>query len=70
MSQSPHRQEPRETRPISQKETTLQRAAVGTDYTLCQRHSVGQIVHNIHKIHRVLQKSNYYESMGGPRDLK
>lgn len=45
--------------PISQKETTLHKAAIETDYTGRKNHSVGQIVHNIHKLSRTLQKVNY-----------
>ena len=45
--------------PISTKQTTVARAALETDYTVRKLHSVGQLVHNLHKIRRVLEKTNY-----------
>lgn len=45
--------------PISTKQTTLHRAAIEEDYTGRKKHNVGQVVHNIHKMQRVLQKVNY-----------
>lgn len=46
-------------KPISSKQTTVARAAIETDYTVRKLHSVGQMVHNLHKINRVLEKINY-----------
>ena len=41
------------------KETTVPKASLYADHTLKTKHTVGQIVHNVHKIYRVLEKSNY-----------
>ena len=48
-----------ETAPISVKQTTVARQAIEQDYTIQKTHSVGQLVHNLHKIKRVLEKVNY-----------
>ena len=37
----------------------MPQASLYADHTLKTKHTVGQIVHNVHKIYRVLQKSNY-----------
>jgi septation ring formation regulator EzrA len=47
------------TAPITTKVATLAKAAIERDYTGRHMHSVGQIVHNLHKIKRVLQKTNF-----------
>eukprot|EP00353_Schmidingerella_taraikaensis_P007569 CAMPEP_0185569060 /NCGR_PEP_ID=MMETSP0434-20130131/1805_1 /TAXON_ID=626734 ORGANISM="Favella taraikaensis, Strain Fe Narragansett Bay" /NCGR_SAMPLE_ID=MMETSP0434 /ASSEMBLY_ACC=CAM_ASM_000379 /LENGTH=120 /DNA_ID=CAMNT_0028183727 /DNA_START=6 /DNA_END=368 /DNA_ORIENTATION=+ len=49
------------------KETTVPKASLYADHTLKTKHTVGQIVHNVHKIYRVLDKSNYL-SRSGKRD--
>lgn len=41
------------------KETTVPQASLHADHTLRTKHVVGQVVHNVHKIFRVLEKSNY-----------
>ena len=41
------------------KETTVPQASLHADHTLRTKHAVGQVVHNVHKIYRVLEKSNY-----------
>ena len=41
------------------KETTVPQASLYADHTLKTKHTVGQVVHNVHKIYRVLDKSNY-----------
>ena len=41
------------------KETTMPAASLYADHTLKTKHTVGQVVHNVHKIMRVLTKSNY-----------
>jgi hypothetical protein len=48
-----------ETVPISVKQTTITRAAIEQDFTIQKMHSVGQVVHNLHKIKRVLEKINF-----------
>ena len=48
-----------ETKAISTKETTLQRKPFDEDHTLQRNHMVGKLVHNVYKIQRVLQKTNY-----------
>jgi hypothetical protein len=48
-----------ETAPITVKVATLAKAAIERDYTGRHAHQVGQIVHNLHKIKRVLQKTNF-----------
>lgn len=42
------------TKPISEKQSTLKKQAIETDYSVQRKHSVGQLVHNIHKTKRVL----------------
>ena len=48
-----------QTKAISKKETALPKPAPFEDYTLQKTHMVGKLVHNIYKIQRVLQKTNY-----------
>ena len=47
------------------KETTVPNASLHADHTLKTKHTVGQVVHNVHKIFRVLEKSNYLKRFGG-----
>ena len=47
------------------KETIVPKASLHVDHTLKTKHTVGQIVHNVHKINRVLEKSNYFARFGG-----
>ena len=47
------------------KQTTVPKASLHVDYTLRTKHQVGQIVHNVHKVYRVLEKSNYLKRFGG-----
>lgn len=44
---------------VSWKETTVPKVSMYADHTLKTKHTVGQVVHNVHKIYRVLEKSNY-----------
>ena len=37
----------------------MPKASLHADHTLKTKHTVGQVVHNVHKILRVLEKSNY-----------
>ena len=46
-------------RSVVWKETTVPKASLYADHSLKTKHTVGKIVHNVHKIYRVLQKSNY-----------
>ena len=46
------------------KETTVPQASLHADHTLRNKHAVGQIVHNVHKIYRVLEKTNYLTRFG------
>ena len=41
------------------KQTTVPQASLYADHTLRTKHTVGQVVHNVHKIYRVLDKSNF-----------
>ena len=46
-------------RAVVWKQTTVPQASLYADHTLKTKHTVGQVVHNVHKIYRVLDKSNY-----------
>ena len=48
-----------ETKPVSQKETTIRKQAIETDYSLQKEHTVGLMVHNLHSAQRVMQKTNF-----------
>ena len=41
------------------KQTTVPKASLYADHTLKTKHTVGQVVHNVNKIYRVLDKSNF-----------
>lgn len=43
-----------ETKPISQKETTIRKQAIETDYSLQNKNTVGLMVHNLHKAKRIM----------------
>ena len=37
----------------------MPKASLHADHTLKTKHTVGQVVHNVNKIYRVLEKSNF-----------
>ena len=44
---------------VNWKQTTVPQASLYADHTLKTKHTVGKVVHNVHKIYKVLDKSNY-----------
>ena len=56
------------TAPIAKKEIGIQRAKFDEDHTLQKNHMIGKVTHNLDKINRVLQKTNYLERNTQPTE--
>ena len=57
-----------QTKPISSKETALPKRPHDEDHTLQKNHMIGKLVHNVYKIQRVLQKTNYMDRNKEPTE--
>ena len=53
---------------IPKKETGLKRPKFDEDFTLQKTHMIGKVVHNLDKVNRALQKTNYNERNSKPTE--